>query len=386
MPLHGARDPQLQGEAQPGTRTMTRVFVQDKATFKTTARTYDDAGFLHVPGRVSKTGTQQYLRRELNLDGDPNARVTVYRPPDEVFAADSLASFGGADVTVMHPNELVNAKNYRKTSVGTIRGPGRQDGDFVVADLVVKDADAIAAVEKRGFVELSAGYTAEYQHSPGTTDDGTQYEYVQRDIRINHAALLPAGAARAGRQARIFDNQPKGNTMSKIITLDSGRSVEVQDEATAALVSDYIDRLKKQVTDSTAEIDKRQATIDGQVEQINQLKAATADDAVNARVSAVLDARTKAEKVAPGLTCDSIVPVEIQRAALTKARPTVDWKGKSEAYVQAAFDMAADQAETTDAHADQKRKLAEDGAAAVKEQPKPAYDSYKARFTQQAKE
>ena len=28
---------------------MTRIFIQDKATFKTTARTYDDAGFLHVP-------------------------------------------------------------------------------------------------------------------------------------------------------------------------------------------------------------------------------------------------------------------------------------------------------------------------------------------------
>src|SRR5690606_18961730 len=104
------------------------------------------------------------LRRELGLDGDPNAVVTVYRPPEEVFAADSLASFDGADVTVMHPGELVNAKNYRKTSVGVIRGPGRQDGDFVTADLVVKDADAIKAIEEQGFVELSAGYTAEYEH------------------------------------------------------------------------------------------------------------------------------------------------------------------------------------------------------------------------------
>jgi len=360
---------------------MTKIFVQDKATFKTTARTYDDAGFLHVPGRVSKTGTQQYLRKELGLDGDPNAVVTVYRPADEVFSQDSLASFDGADVTVLHPGELVNAKNYRKTSVGIIRGAGRQDGDFVVADLIVKDADAIKMIEERGFVELSAGYTAEYEHSPGTTDDGTEYDYVQRNIRINHAALLPAGAARAGRQARLFDNQPKGNTMTKV-TLDSGRTVEIQDEATAALVSDCIDRLNKQVTADAAELDKRQATIDGQKEQIEKLEAATADDSINARVAAVLDARTKAEKVAPGLTCDSISPVEIQRAALAKARPTIDWSEKSDAYVQAAFDMAAEQVQTTDANADQKRKLAEDGAKQIKDQPKPAYDSYASRFTQ----
>lgn len=366
---------------------MTRIFIQDRATFKTTARTYDDAGFLHVPGRVSKTGTQQYLRRELGLDGDPNARVTVYRPPEEVFAADSLASFDGADVTVMHPGELVNAKNYRKTSVGLIRGPGQQDGDFVKADLVVKDADAIKAIEDRGFVELSAGYTAEYEHAPGTTGDGTAYDYIQRSIRINHAALLPAGAARAGRQARIFDHNQEGTPMSKI-TLDSGRSVEIQDEASAALVSDYIDRLQKQITDSTAELDKRQATIDGQAEQIAKLQAATADDQITARLKAVTDARARAEKIAPGVTFDSIDPAEIQRQALAKARPSTDWAAKSEAYVQAAFDMAFDQVETTDAHADQKRKLAEDGAKVVTDKAKaPAYDSYTARFIQpQAKE
>ncbi len=360
---------------------MTKIFVQDKATFKTTARTYDEAGFLHVPGRVSKTGTQQYLRKELGLDGDPNAVVTVYRPADEVFSQDSLASFDGADVTVLHPGELVNAKNYRKTSVGIIRGAGRQDGDFVVADLIVKDADAIKMIEERGFVELSAGYMAEYEESPGTTDDGTEYQLICRNIRINHAALLPAGAARAGRQAKLFDSQQKGNTMTKV-TLDSGRTVEIQDEATAALVSDCIDRLNKQVTADAAELDKRQATIDGQKEQIEKLEAATADDSINARVAAVLDARTKAEKVAPGLTCDSISPVEIQRAALAKARPTIDWSEKSDAYVQAAFDMAAEQVQTTDANADQKRKLAEDGAKQIKDQPKPAYDSYASRFTQ----
>lgn len=343
---------------------MTRIFIQDKATFKTTARTYDDAGFLHVPGRVSKTGTQEYRRRELGLDGDPNAVVVVYRPPDEVFAADSLASFNGADITVHHPNELVNARNYRKTSVGMIRGAGRPDGSFVVADLVVKDAGAIQMIEAQGYVELSAGYTAEYVHEPGTTDDGTEYEYVQRDIRINHAALLPAGAARAGRQARIFDNQPKGKTMSKI-TLDSGRSVEIQDEAAAALVSDYIDRLQKKITDATAELDKRQATIDAQAEQVQDLKAKTADDQITARLGAVMDARAKAEKVAPGMTVDSIDPLEIQRAALAKVRPAVKWADQSAAYVQAAFDLAVEQAATTDANAGQKRKLAEDGASGV---------------------
>lgn len=171
------------------------------------------------------------------------------------------------------------------------------------------------------------------------------------------------------------------------VTLDSGRAVEIQDESTAALVSDCIERLNKQVTDAQAELDRRQATIDGQTEQITKLQAATADDQITARLKAVTDARARAEKIAPGVTFDSIDPVEIQRQALAKARPATDWAAKSEAYVQAAFDMAFDQVETTDAHADQKRKLAEDGANRLPSKDKvPVHDSYAARFTNPSKE
>src|SRR5690606_34981745 len=133
---------------------------------------------------------------------------------------------------------------------------------------------------------------------------------------------------------------------------------------------------KQQITDATTAAEKQQATIDGQAEQITALQAATADEAITERVAAVIDARTKAEKIAPGVTFDSIDPVEIQRAALAKISPTVDWAEKHDAYVQAMFDIKAEQSETADAHADQKRKLAEDGAKQLKEQPKPAYDSY----------
>lgn len=168
--------------------------------------------------------------------------------------------------------------------------------------------------------------------------------------------------------------------MSKI-TLDSGRSVEIQDEATAALVSDFIERLQKQVTDSSAELDKRQATIDGQAEQITTLKVETSDEAVSARVTAVIDAQTKAAKVAPEVTCDSLNPLEIQRAALAKARPTIDWAGKSDAYVQAAFDMAVEQAEATDPHADQKRNLAQDASSVRTSDSQTTLDAaYQARM------
>ena len=363
---------------------MTRVFIQDKASFRTTARTFDDVGFLHVPGRVAKTGTQTYLRKELGLDGNPSDVVVVYRPEEEVFSEGSLNSFAGADITVLHPSEMVNAKNYKSTSVGHIKGAATRDGDYVLANLVIKDADAIAKVEVDGYVELSSGYTTEYEYSPGVTSDGVNYDYIQRKIHINHVALLPSGAARAGRQARIFDNNPKGNSMTKI-TLDSGRSVEIQDEASAALVSDYIERLQKQIKDSSDELEKKQAEIDAKEEELDKVKKETADAVISERVAAILDVRTKAAKIAPNATLDSLSPTELQRIALSDARPSIDWSTKSEAYVQAAFDLAAEQAETVDENAAQMQALAQDGAKSVASK-KQAYDSYVSSFTKQNKE
>lgn len=343
---------------------MKKIFIQDKATFQTTARVITDEGFLSVAGRVAKSGIQRYLASELGLPG--NNVIRVYRPAEEVFADASLETFAGADITVLHPKSLVTADNYKQTTVGTIKSKGRQDGDFVVADLLIKDTDAVKAVQDRGFVELSSGYTAEYEEQAGVTTDGEPYDFVQRNIRINHVALLPAGAARAGRQAKIFDNQTEGKTMIKV-TLDNGRTVELQDEAAALLVSDCIDRLKQQVKDAdkTADIDKMQATIDAQKEQIEKLQAETTDERIKERVSEVVDVKTKAEKMS-GEVYDSLDVVEIQRKALAKIRPNIGWADKSEAYVQAAFDQALEVAPNAD---DQKRKLAADAAKIITEKP-----------------
>ena len=352
---------------------MKKLFIQDKATFKTTARTITEDGFLSVPGRIARTGTQQYLASELGLKG--NDTITVYRPPEEVFATDSLETYAGADLTVWHPKQMVNADNYKQTTVGTIRSQGRQDGDFVVADILIKDSQAIKQVQDNGFAELSAGYTAEYVKEQGVTDDGTPYDYVQRKIRINHVALLPQGAARAGRNARIFDDN-LGETMTKV-TLDNGRTVELQDEATAALVSDCIERLTQQVKDAdkTADIDKMQATIDSQAEQLEALKQQTSDDAIQARISEVVAAKDSAQKIA-GETIDSLDVLAIQKAALAKARPSVDWDSKSEAYIQAAFDMALETKPTND---EQLKQLTQDAAVATK--PKQsAFDAYTKQF------
>lgn len=366
---------------------MNRLFVQDKATHKVSSREYTPEGFLRVKGRVAKTGTQQYLRRELGLDGDPNALVTVFRPPEEVFKKSSLDTFHIADITVHHPNKLVDASTYRGANVGVVDGAGVQDGDFVVCDMLIKDADAIKKVEA-GLVELSAGYTAEYVEEKGVTADGVPFDYVQRDIQINHVAIVPT--ARAGRQARIFDTNPERKTM-KVVHLDSGRSVEVQDEAVALLISDSMDRLKtaldaatKAKDEAEEKAEKAEAKADAKEEEAEEAKKMATDAAITARIAEIVAVKDKAATIDGTYTADGVDTLAIMRGVMAKVRSTVDWAAKSDAYVQAAFDMAHDTAKEggSPKNADQLRKIAADAASgSTVATATSARDKYVAQFS-----
>ena len=185
-----------------------QIKVCDRISYAVNSkRTYTDEGFLIVPGRVARTGTQEYLASELGLtDRNPNDIIVVNRPESAVFEQASLDSYDGSDITIEHPSAMVDADSHGLVSKGAIRGIGTRDGDFVGVELVIKSRDAITAVET-GKVQLSAGYTAIYDDAP----DDSPFDFIQREIRINHVALVDR--ARAGAQARLFDNKPENITM-----------------------------------------------------------------------------------------------------------------------------------------------------------------------------
>ena len=369
--------------------------VFDRQGYRITHREYTDEGFLRVPGRVARTGIQEYLARELGMDGDPMRVIRVYRPAEEVFADASLDSYESADVTNTHPPQLVTADTYKQHAVGTIRSKGRQEGEFVVVDMIVKDSRAIKDIES-GKCELSAGYTAVYDETPGVTVDGEAYDFIQRDIRINHVAIVER--ARAGAHARVFDHNPENIPMTVKVTLDSGRSVEVQDEATAALLSDAFERLNKQVTDAQAEAEKAKATADDATEQLEEARKASSDEAIKARVTEVATVNAVARKVAGDkFSCDSLDVIEIKRAAMAIARPARAWADEKPAYVEAAFDMAAEKVEDEDEEGkeskesndslplvEQLRQLAQDASRTKVEDKQTVshYDAHKQSLSQ----
>ena len=87
--------------------------------------------------------------------------------------------------------------NVEDETIGTILSAGYQDGDNVRAEIIIHNTDAM---KQSGLRELSLGYNLRLEETPGVWE-GQPYDAIQRDIVINHLALV--GQARAGEQARL---------------------------------------------------------------------------------------------------------------------------------------------------------------------------------------
>lgn len=160
-------------------------------------------GFLVCEGvPVARTGTMPYADGELQgLRAGKDGMVWVTRDEAALFDEAAVRSFEGKDVVLLHPaGEFVTAKNWRKYAVGHVQHVRRGTGDqahLMVADLLVKDADAIQAVRERRIRDVSCGYDADYEQlEPGRA----------RQVRIvgNHVALVPEG--RCGPTCSIGDS------------------------------------------------------------------------------------------------------------------------------------------------------------------------------------
>ena len=256
----------------------------DKATIGTVKRTGD--GYLTARAKAVRTGVQDYLASELGLDG--NARVRVYRPPEEVFSKDSVAGFAHAPITNDHPSTMVDAANWKELAVGEVGTNVMRDGEFLAIELILKDASAIAAFEG-GKKELSAGYTAELEF----VDNHPEYDAVMRNIRINHLALVDKG--RAGSEARIGDSAANQWGISPLTTSKEVSQMDMK----AVAIGDKAINVKADDADTLKTI------VDGLQSAIGELKAKLADaeskilsdEDMQAKVKELADAMARREAV-----------------------------------------------------------------------------------------
>ena len=316
----------------------------DSARFKATI---DENGFLVDTPVVARLGVQVYYMED-------GRTVREFRPAEEVFKDESLASYQGKPMTLDHV--FVNSENAKEVVVGSVTGKAEPLGSSVVAPIVVYDNTAIQEAMAGNAKELSVGYSAILDETPGWGDpitgeyvlksDGDQFEApegwqefdaIQRDIKVNHLAMVYRGRAGIaklnmdGEQENPYTTDVDINKEDKQemikIKLDGAQEFEVAPE-----IASHIEALNAKADTAIAERDALKAKVDAMPAEIEAAVAkAKADaDALAALVAVAAEAGVKAD----GLDAKGI------KVAYVKEISGLDVSEKSDAYIDAAFDIA----------------------------------------------
>lgn len=291
---------------------MTRVhrtdFASEAAAIEPTPQ-----GGVRVRARIARVGVLRYSDGAGRTWGE-------YRPPEEVFAEDSLTTLRGATVTDLHPQGLVTAESYRDLARGHAHDDVGAEGDrFVVATLAVNDAALARMVLDGERRDVSAGYTCEVEPTPGVSPEGEPYEGIQRRIRFNHVALGPRGWGRSGTDVGLRMDGAAFEVRRDIAAGDPTTMRKIKIKGVEyRLDGDAPDDMKAQM--AVDEIDKDMQKKDAENgELMAKLEAAQSalTDAVGevAKAKAQLTAKS-AEQPAP--VTEEMVPEEVMDAALAK--------------------------------------------------------------------
>ena len=327
-----------------------------------------------VIARVARgSNVQEYLGSEMGMAD--RAVVRVYRPDDQVFSRDAINSYARKPITIDHPKDGVTPDSWKDFAVGEIDPVGiLRDGEFVTVPLVFRDAAAIKLIESAdGPKELSMGYSAEIEMIDGVSPSGEPYDAIMSDFKMNHVAVVRE--ARGGNQLRVSDGAPvrwgaspyndrKDAIMAEAIqtrtVLIDGLSVITTDAGAQAL-----EKLMKQIADMSAgmtaaekkykeEADAKDAELAEKDAKIAASdKAVLTDDEIDVRVEARAELIGQAKSIAKDIATAGMSDAAIRKAAVVAVLGDAALTGKSDAYVDAMFDVqVASAAIPIDAFAD----------------------------------
>lgn len=155
---------------------------------------------------LSKVGVFPYLGRQISSELEPDKIYNVLRPEEELNNEETLQSFKLVPIVDDH------------TMLGTKEGmtPAEEKGVHGVIgdDVYFKDgiiygdlkifSETLKEEIENGKKELSMGYFCDYELKDGEFN-GEQYQAVQRNLKINHVALVDEG--RMGADVRVMDSK-----------------------------------------------------------------------------------------------------------------------------------------------------------------------------------
>lgn len=261
-----------------------KAYAEDK-----TARIEDVNGFFEVRGNpISKAGVYPYSGAQIPGAPDPSKIYYVYRPAEELANPETIESFKllpWVDDHAMLGDDFTPAE--QKGVHGVIGEDVYFDAPYLRANIKVFSS-SMAHKINGGKIELSPGYRCVYVPQRGTFE-GQAYDYIQREIRGNHLALVQKG--RTGPDVAVLDHFT--------ITLDAGDFMpfpEKKDEQAQA--EKPAEEMQKPGAEEKSEAPPQQSPAAEKSEQIPAEKA---------EENAEAEQQAKAEKAAQSLSFGDVM-------------------------------------------------------------------------------
>lgn len=325
----------------------------------------DQTGFLYVY-RVPIAGAM--VQKYVKSDGSEEMEAKL---PEEILSDSTVSSANSKPVTDGH-HGLVTKDNSHDLMKGFTASNSHREGNMLYNDITITDPDLISQIKNGSKRELSIGFETQMDPTSGTYN-GTKYDAVQRNIRINHVAVVPKG--RAGHEVRLIGDsaeaveqvepsEEKGNQMETRVVRADGQNITV--------AADDVEKITKLDADNSAKA-KQIADLDAQIKKLQSEKAQLQGDA-DASAKKADEAQAKADSLetdnkklkdqidhlkgdafderlnlidkVKSFVGDSDYDyhgktdrdLKIDAVKAIKG-DSIDFKDKSDAYVQAAFDM-----------------------------------------------
>lgn len=153
---------------------------------------------------ITRVGVFPYLGRQISNDLDPDKIYQVLRPEEELTRPETLESFKLKPLINEH--EMLG-KEFTPAEEKGIHGTLGENVKFnkdngVITNNLIVYSEAMKNAIEHGKKELSLGYKCSYDLTPGEYN-GQHYDAVQRNILLNHIALVDEG--RMGHDVRVMD-------------------------------------------------------------------------------------------------------------------------------------------------------------------------------------
>lgn len=282
-------------------------------------------GFLYVYRvPIAQTMVQPYLKADGSIDHEAKL-------PTELLSDETVSSANNRPVTNGHPHELVTKDNSKKYMKGFTTSNAHVEGNMLFNDIAITDADMINDIMKNGKRELSIGFQTEVVPEKGEFN-GVKYDSVQKNIRINHVAVVNKG--RAGHNVRLLGDSAEAidDETSKGGSMDSKDTTQIRIDGADVTVStrdaDKIMKLDAANADKQKQIDALNAQIKKLTAERDQLQgnAKSAQDKADSVEKELADYKKK-------FTGDALEKkVEERLALVDSVKPylgdSYDFKGK----------------------------------------------------------